>query len=343
MCSRCQIKPATAARKVRPGFLQRINYNLERVGQSLVRAIVVAMAAGGMLLLAACDQLAGTAPAAVTAAATAVPASPAPFGTAFQLPTTRAATATPAAASRGTVCAFPITLADGSAYEAARYHFVWKQGITTQQLNTRAGTLQLEGQVTIAAGERSVVILHRADTAATLEVTDLWPPGSTLLIDPLTGASETRRADGTIARQLLLDAIGDTRGMPAYLDIASVDRQFDAAGSFILRITTNTAHEGKFIWSFQELEIGIGEERIVQRTLSSGKQLNLYYPTKGKYSDYTGTVVVQANTVTWPLQAGGLLPFAARSATSAAAVDQTAAYPADLFSRLWELAAASCG
>lgn len=323
--------------------MQRIHYNLQSVGQHQMRAIAVAMAVGGMLLLAACDQLALTAPAAVTAAPTAVPASPAPFGTAFQLPTAPAAAATPAAASRGTVCAFPIKLADGSAYEAARYNFNWQQGITTQQLNTRAGTLQLEGQVTIAIGERSLVILHRADTAPTLEVTDLWPPGSTLLIDPLTGASETRRADGTVARQLLMDAVGDTRGMPAYLDIKSVDRQFDAAGSYILRITTNTAHEGKFIWSFQELEIAIGEERIVQRTLSSGKQLNLYYPTKGKYSDYTGTVVVQANTVTWPLQDGGLLPFAARSATSAAAVDKTEAYPAELFSSLWELAAASCG
>ena len=322
---------------------QRIHYNLQNVEQGLVRKLIVSIAAGGMLLLAACDQLAITAPAAATAAPTAIPASPAPFGTAFQLPTTQAATATPAAASRGSVCAFPITLADGSAYEAARYNFIWQQGVTTQELNTRAGPLQMEGQVTTAAGERSVVILHRADPAATLEVTDLWPPGTTLMLDPLTGASETRRADGTIARQLLLDAAGDTRGMPAYLDLVSVDRQFDVAGSYILRITTKAAHEGKFIWSFQELEIGIGEERIVQRTLSSGKQLNLYYPTKGKYSDYTGTVVVQANTVTWPLQAGGLLPFAARSATSAAAVDQTAAYPADLFSRLWELAAASCG
>lgn len=301
------------------------------------------MTVSGMLLLAACDPLIGTAPAAVTTAPTAVPPSPAPFGTVFQLPTEPAATATPAAASRGTVCVFPFTLADGSAFEAARYSINWQQGVTTQQLNTRAGTLQLEGQVTIAAGERSLVILHRADTTPTLEVTDLWPPGSTLLIDPLTGTSETRRADGTVARQLLIDALGDARGMPAYLDITSVDRQFDEAGSYILRITTNTAHEGKFIWSFQELEISIGEERIVQRTLSTGKQLNLYYPTKGKYSNYTGTVVVQANTVTWPLQDGGLLPFAARSATSAAAVDKTEAYPVELFGRLWELAATSCG
>ena len=160
------------------------------------------MTVSGMLLLAACDPLVGTAPASVTTAPTAVPPSPAPFGTAFQLPTEPAATATPAAASRSTVCAFPITLADGSAFEAARYNINWQQGVTTQQLNTRAGTLQLEGQVTNAAGERNIVILHRADTNPTLEVTDLWPPGSTLLIDPLTGTSETRRGRPNILHSL---------------------------------------------------------------------------------------------------------------------------------------------
>lgn len=267
------------------------------------------------------------------------------FGTVFKTPTSTVPTETAEPTPLSTMCVFPIDIngQGNSVQEAALYRFNWIQGTSSQILETRDGPVTLEASVTTLAGKRQLVIVHQAVLPESFEIVHALAPGGTLIHDPGTSALEVRDTQGAVIRQTVADAVEDVRGLHANLDITGVERQFSAEDDFIIRVTMAMPDDGKYIWSFETVEVLLGEERFAKRTMHTGEVMSIHYDHDGNYDTWDGTMVVQANTITWAFENGGAFPFGAHSSTSAADGDNTSIFPVDLMQRLWQLSQSSCG
>jgi hypothetical protein len=210
-------------------------------------------------------------------------------------------------------------------------------------VDTLGGTLTLQVPVNMVAGPRRLLIVHRSELPESLQLPAAFEPGSAMLFDTGSGTMELRDMDNTIRSQTIRDPRGDIGGAKPSLDIIRVERQIAEAGGFIVRITTAAADDGEYAWSFENIELLLGQERYARRILQSGKVVKLYYDAEGNYSVWEGTLIVQANTLTWALSNGVELPFEARSATSTARADSTGIFPAGTMRRLWQASLTSCG
>lgn len=267
-----------------------------------------------------------------------------PFGTVQVEPSSAIPTETPTATPRPRVCVFPADVdGTGRFEEAAAYRFDWVQGEESQTIQTRGGPVEITGPVTLPAGERELIIVHRAPVSERIALADDASPSTAFLYDPASPSFEARSPAGVLLQQTILDPPEDVRGLPPNLDILSVVRKFGEGDSYIIRVTLAEPDDGKYIWTFEGVEILLGEIRYAERTLADGATLSGFYDPQGQFSEWDGTMVKQGNTVTWALEEGGELPFGARSFTSAAAGDETPLFPVDLMERLWRAARAGCG
>ncbi len=266
------------------------------------------------------------------------------FGTAVKTPIGSTPTSTQESASRGQVCVFPVDADESGVFsEAALYRIQWTPGDENLIVETRGGTLTLRAPATMLMGARRVLIVHRGEMPEELQFPAALEPGGAMLFDAGSGATELRNPDNSIRSQTIRDPRGDISGEKPSLDIITVERQIAEAGGFIMRLTTDGADNGEYPWSFENVELLLGQERYTHRILKSGKVVNLHYDSEGNYSVWEGTLIVQANTLTWALNHGAELPFGARSATSEARADSTILFPVEVMHRLWQASLTSCG
>ena len=164
-----------------------------------------------------------------------------------------------------------------------------------------------------------------------------------MLFDAGSGATEIRSQNNFIHSQTIHDSHGDIGGAKPALDIITVERKIAATGGFVIRITTAAEDNGDYAWSFENIELLLGKERYARRILQSGKVVKLYYDAEGNYSVWEGTLIEQANTLTWAMDEGAELSFGARSATSAARSDSTEIFHSEIMQQLWQASVTSCG
>lgn len=265
------------------------------------------------------------------------------FGTAVTTPIGSTPTSTPEPASSRQVCVFPVDVDDSGVFsESALYRLQWPPGDNLLTAETRDGNLNLRAPVNIVAGARRLLIVHRGDMPEDLEIPAALKPNGAILFDPGSGATEIRDPDNSIHSQTIHDPRGDINAMKPSLDIITVERQIADEGGFIIRLTTDEADDGEYAWSFENVELLLGQERYARRILKNGKVVNLHYDSTGNYSMWAGTLIAQANTLTWALNSGVELPFGARTATSQARADSTTIFPVKIMQKLWQAALTSC-
>ena len=266
------------------------------------------------------------------------------FGTAVKTPTIAMRTLTPETTSIPNVCVFPVDLDESGIFsEAALYRIHWKIGGDTLILDTRGGPLTLQAPVNMVAGERQLIIAHQGEIPATLQLPTALDSGGTMLFDTGSGATEIRDSNNFVHSQIIHDPRDDIDGVKASLDIISVERKIAAGGGFVIRLTTATEDDGNYPWAFENIELLLGKERYARRILQSGKVIKLFYDAEGNYSVWEGTLIKQANTLTWAMDEGVGLPFGARSATSAMRADSTGIFRSEIMQELWQAAVSSCG
>jgi hypothetical protein len=238
-------------------------------------------------------------------------------------------------------CFAPL-IEDGTLREALLYRVDWLQTQESAVIQTLDGALELTAPFTFPGGVRWLAIVHGAPLPAQLALPIDMEPEATLLYDTNTSTYSVFSAEGRLKSEMILHPTADKNGIPGNMDIASVERIFGAAGGNVIRVTVTAPHEGRFIWTYEAVEITIGGYRYVNRTPAQGRVLNLRYNPEGKFADYTGSVVQQANTVTWSFDDVNNEPFSARTFTSAADWDVTVAIPIARFASLWQRINRSC-
>ncbi len=269
---------------------------------------------------------------------------PTPFGTEWVNPTEEAARVinTPTPVPRSLPCLSPITVENGI-IEMVMYELVWRQTEETQLLETRGGPIEFSAPVTFPGGLRRVLIIHNAPLPAQMALPELFEPGQTLVLDPAQRMWEVRNSDGSLRAQHMSDPLEDVRGLVENLDILEVERQFGDAGGMLVRVTNAEPDDGKYIWTFEGVELILGGQRFANRTLADGQTLNLVYDGEGQPSDYGGSVIKQAETFTWSFDEASNAPFSIKTYTSASEGDSTIIFPTDQLQALWNQITSTCG
>ncbi len=268
---------------------------------------------------------------------------PTPFGTKWIDPTAAAQiVTTPTAVPRTYPCLSPLTVENGI-MEMVMYELVWRQTEEAQVLETRGGEISFKAPVTFPGGVRRVMVIHNAPLPAEFTLPELYEPGHTLIIDPGLDMWEVRAPNGDLRVQHMSDPFEDVRGLVPNLDVLTVERQFGEQGGMLVRATNAEPDDGKYIWTFEGVELFLGDQRFANRTLADGNTLNLVYDQDGQPTDYAGTVIKQADTFTWSFDDAANIPFSIQTYTSASEGDSTVAFPTDQFQALWQQMVQTCG
>jgi hypothetical protein len=247
-------------------------------------------------------------------------------------PTRPPASATPQSDS----CIFRTSPSD----EIGVYRFNWDNATIT--LDTKLGPIIVDGPRTLASGPRQLVLLHNAKLSDSTNIIVNFDVGGALIYDLANEAQETRDAGGTVLIQSLADPLGDTLGLPAYLDIIRIERTFGYFPNSIARVYLAGIHTGQFIWTFQSVAISLGKETYTQQKFYDGTIALTLTNTKGQTKDWAGPVTEVDNAVSFALQTGWDEPVAAATITSSGGGDSAGPFPAEEMQKTWEAANEFC-
>ena len=247
-------------------------------------------------------------------------------------PTAIAPTATPPRS----VCVFR----NESNVEVGVYRFEWDNiGI---KLNTRIGTLNMDGAKTLKAGWRQVIIVHNKRLPESFGIAINFGVNQTLLFDPTLDAQEIRDAGGTVIAQSLNDAPGHHGGMPAYLDIARVEREFGYYPNSTIRVYLTDVQPIPQVWNYQTIGVALGKENFARRSYADGRIELLTTTSKGTPSAWQGKVkMLEPNLFSFEVQTGWDQPMQAFTGTSSGEGDSVL-YPMKVMKELWSEAKRFC-
>ncbi len=266
------------------------------------------------------------------------PRSPVPQETPTLLGTNNPSTQTvPTALPKPASCFFRTNPTD----EIGVYRFNWQNATIT--LNTKIGNLIVDGPRDLTPGPRQLVLLHNTQLTAQASVIVNFDPGGTLIDDPLNGVQEVRDAGGTVVIQNMTDPQGDTKGMPAYLDIVRVERTFGYYPNSVVRVYLAGIHTGQYIWSSQNVSVAVAGQTYTQTNFSDGRIALTQTDTVGRVTDWAGPVTVTGNVFAFALQVGVDQPVSAATITSSGGGDTTALYPVEAMNQVWQAVKQHCG
>jgi hypothetical protein len=225
--------------------------------------------------------------------------------------------------------------------EIGLYRFNWDNATIT--LNTKIGSLIVDGPRDLTPGPRQLVLLHNTQLPPQAGVIVNFDQGGTLIDDPLNDVQEVRDAGGTVVVQAMADPAGDTKGMPNYLDIVRVERSFGYYPNSVVRVYLAGIHTGQYIWSSQSVAVSVAGQTFIQSNFSDGKIGLLQTSASGKTSEWAGPVAVSGNSFAFSIQVGVDAAMSAATYTSSSSsVDAVGPYPVKEFDDIWQAVTGRC-
>ncbi len=246
------------------------------------------------------------------------------------------ATPVPSATPPRSVCVFR----NESNVEVGVYRFEWNNiGI---KLNTRIGALNVDGAKNLKAGWRQLILVHNKRLPESFGVAINFDVGQTLLFDPTLDAQEIRDAGGTVIAQSVNDVPGHHGGMPPYLDIVRIEREFGYYPNSTIRIYLADVQPIPQVWNYQTIGVTLGRESFHRRSYADGRIELLAADSKGTPSAWQGTVkMLEANLFSFEAQTGWDQPMQAFTGTSSGEGDSIL-YPMKAMKELWDGARRFC-
>lgn len=238
----------------------------------------------------------------------------------------------PSATPPRSVCVFR----NESNLEVGVYRFEWNNiGI---KINTRIGTLNIDGAKNLKTGWRQLILVHNKRLPESFGIAINFDVNQTLLFDPTLDAQEIRDSGGTVIAQSVNDAPGHHSGMPAYLDIARVEREFGYYPNSTIRIYLTDVQPIPQVWNFQTIGVTLGKENFARRSYADGRIELLTTDSKG--SPFTSKML-DANVFSFEVQTGWDQAMQAFTGTSSGDGDSVL-YPMKAMKELWDGARKFC-
>ena len=242
------------------------------------------------------------------------------------------ATPAPSATPPRSVCVFR----NESNIEVGVYRFEWTNiGI---KLNTRIGTLNVDGAKNLKAGLRQLILSHNKRLPDAFGIAINFDVNQILLFDPMLDAQEIRDTGGTVIAQSVNDAPGHHGGMPAYLDIARVEREFGYYPNSTIRIYLTDVQPIPQVWNYQTIGVTLGKESFRRRSYADGRIELL--STDSQVTSFTSKML-EANVFSFEVQTGWDQAMQAFTGTSSGDGDSVL-YPMKMMKEMWDGAKRFC-
>ncbi|MBI4631343.1 MAG: hypothetical protein HY740_06435 [Chloroflexi bacterium] len=130
--------------------------------------------------------------------------------------------------------------------------------------------------------------------------------------------------------------------MPAYLDIARVEREFGYYPNSTIRIYLADVQPIPQVWNYQTIGVTLGKESFHRRSYADGRIDLLTTISKGTPSTWQGTVkMLEPNVFSFEVQTGWDQAMQAFTGTSSGEGDSVL-YPMKAMKELWEGARKFC-
>lgn len=254
------------------------------------------------------------------------------LGTVVSRTTREPSTATP----RPATCVFRRSPTD----EVGVYRFSWDNATIT--LDTKMGPVIVDGPRNLTTGERQLILTHVASPPPTLDVIINFDVGGSLLYDLNSNVQEVRDSGGSVQIQTLADPANDTKGMPPYLDIVRVERNYGYYPNNTVRVYLAGIQSGPLIWSFQDVAVQVGDTTFTYRKDFNDKVELIETDSLGRDQKWAGPVTATDNVVAFELQVGVGEAVTATTRTSSGPVDSAGPYPVQAMKQLWDSAQQFC-
>ena len=250
---------------------------------------------------------------------------------------------TPEPEKNSNICVFPFfNSTTNNTQEAAVYTFNWNASLKNQTIKTRDGTINLTGPTNLKTGIRKLLLVHNGIIPDKLYLSSKVEPNSHIIYDAHSNTSEIRTENGDLLYQTIYDPTDDTGNMKSALNITKVERQYSEDDNYIIRVTLDSSNDKIVESSFENIELKVGQERYAYRILNTQKAINLKYDSDGNYSKWTGTVIVQGNTITWAINNNKEENFSVKTSTDIQQVDKTNIFNTTSMLNLWAVSQTSC-
>lgn len=224
--------------------------------------------------------------------------------------------------------------------EIGLYRFNWEDATLT--LDTKLGPVIVDGPRTLNPGPRRLILAYNADLTTSLSVVINFDVGGSLIYDLAGSAQEVRDAGGSVLIQNLADPIGDTKGLPAYLDIARIERTFGYYPNSLVRVYLGGVRSGPQIWTFQNVTVSVGGEAYTYQSSFDDKTVLSVTDSRGRTKEWPGPVTVEENSVTFALQTGWSESVSASTSTSGGEVDTAGPFPVKTMQQIWDATLRAC-
>ena len=265
------------------------------------------------------------------------------FGTPIDIQMIPTDPPTPEPEKNSNICVFPFfNSTTNNTQEAAVYTFNWNASLKNQTIKTRDGTINLTGPTNLKTGIRKLLLVHNGIIPDKLYLSSKVEPNSHIIYDAHSNTSEIRTENGDLLYQTIYDPTDDTGNMKSALNITKVERQYSEDDNYIIRVTLDSSNDKIVESSFENIELKVGQERYAYRVLNTEKAINLKYDSDGNYSKWTGTVIVQGNTITWAINNNKEENFSVKTSTDIQQVDKTNIFNTTSMLNLWAVSQTSC-
>ena len=265
------------------------------------------------------------------------------FGTPIDIQMIPTDPPTPEPEKNSNICVFPFfNSTTNNTQEAAVYTFNWNASLKNQTIKTRDGTINLTGPTNLKTGIRKLLLVHNGIIPDKLYLSSKVEPNSHIIYDAHSNTSEIRTENGDLLYQTIYDPTDDTGNMKSALNITKVERQYSEDDNYIIRVTLDSSNVKIVESSFENIELKLGQERYAYRILNTQKAINLKYDSDGNYSKWTGTVIVQGNTITWAINNNKEENFSVKTSTDIQQVDKTNIFNTTSMLNLWAVSQTSC-
>gem|GEM_PF-1681175 len=226
------------------------------------------------------------------------------------------------------------------ATEIGVYRFDWDNATFT--IETKLGPIIIDGPRTLTPGPRRLILLHNADIPPSFGVAINFDVGGVLIHDLSTGTQETRDAGGTTLIQTLADPVGDANGLPPYLDITRVERNFGYYPNSTVRVFLAGVRDAPQIWTFQSMAVSLDGQTYTRQSFADGRVNLTVADSQGRVKDWPGPVSIERNIVAFSLQTGVDEAVSAATFTSGGDGDTAGPYPKAAMQKVWEAVKEFC-
>lgn len=237
-------------------------------------------------------------------------------------------------------CLFPADVdGDGDLEDIGYFRFDWDGQPVV--VSTSSGDIEIAGPSGLPTGPRNLLIHLEPSPPSRIDLGPDFPVGGHVLALPDAASVELRDGSGRVLLQRIADPANDGL-FPINLDILSLERIAEAQEGSRVILFFRGKRTIPLTSSYEAWEVRQGTA-VYRAQVQRNGTTAFAKIEDGAADPWDGSVTVADRSIEWALPMGMDGPFSGHTLRSDLQGDETPAYPADSFERMFNAAITACG